>query len=294
MSWVIIAIFSYFLFALGNIFEKKLRTNNSINALTIIFLSSSATVFLLLLPLFLSISTSDIFLIIMAVISGVINVIAFLPYVIALKREEVSRLVSLWNFAPIPTFILAFFILQEKLPNNFYISFILLLIGGVLISFRDFKGSFSSYGFFMMMLSNLIYSVALVIMKYVLNFLNFIEFLFYSSMGHILILIILLALKNTRNEIIGDIKKIKHKFFLPGYMLIIITAAIFYILSIQSGPLSIVVALGSFQALFVFLLALIFSLMFSRMLKEETKLESIAIKATSILLMIIGLYLLQN
>src|SRR3989338_3022582 len=257
MDWILIAIFSYFLFALGNIFEKILRTNNLKRPLSLLFLSGISSFFLLpILPMFFPIDFGNFFLIVLGITVGVTSFAGFLPFLVALKNEETSRLVSLWNFAPIITFILAFFILQERLPENFYLSFTFIFAGGILISFKDLKGNFSTFAFLMMFLSNLLYSISLVIMKY--------------------------------------LRKIKQKTTVVAYWFVVILAFFLYYLSVRSGPVSMVAVLGGFQGLFVFLLAFILSHLLPHVLKEDTRLESVSIKVISILLIIVGLYILNN
>ncbi|MBS3068589.1 DMT family transporter [Candidatus Micrarchaeota archaeon] len=295
MDWILIAIFSYFLFALGNIFEKILRTNHLKSPLSLLFLSGISSFFLLpILPMFFPIDFGNFFLIVLGITVGVTSFAGFLPFLVALKNEETSRLVSLWNFAPIITFILAFFILQERLPENFYLSFTFIFAGGILISFKDLKGNFSTFAFLMMFLSNLLYSISLVIMKYALIFFDFFSVFFYAAIGNVLFILLFFIFGKTRLVIMGDLRKIKQKTTVVAYWFVVILAFFLYYLSVRSGPVSMVAVLGGFQGLFVFLLAFILSHLLPHVLKEDTRLESVSIKVISILLIIVGLYILNN
>ena len=295
MDWIFIAIFSYFLFALGNIFEKILRTNHLQSPLSLLFLSGISSLFLLLiLPIFFPIVFGNFILIILGITIGLTSFAGFLPFLIALKKEEASRLVSLWNLAPIITFFLAFFILKERLPENFYLSFVFIFVGGILISFKDLKGHFSTFAFLMMALSNIMYSISLIIMKYTLNFFDIFSTLFYAAIGNVLFILLFFIFRKTRSDVINDLKKIKHRFALIAYWFVVIMAFFLYYISVQNSPVSMVAVLGGAQGLFVFTLALVISHFFPHILKEDTKLESITIKLISILLMFAGLYFLQG
>ncbi len=294
MDWIFIAIFSYFLFALGNIFEKILRTNHLQSPFSLLSLSGiSSIIMITLLLVFFPIDLGSISLVVLGISGGILSFAGFLPFLIALKKEEASRLVSLWSLAPLITFILAFFILQERLPENFYLSFVFIFAGGILISFKDLKGNFSTFAFLMMFLSNILYSISLVIMKYALNFFDIFSVLFYGAIGNVLF-ILFFFIGETRSVIIKDLKKIKQRGIIVAYWFVVLIAFFLYYLSVQNGPVSMVAVLGGAQGLFVFTLALAFSHFFPHILKEDTKLESIAIKIISILLMFVGLYFLQG
>ena len=69
-------------------------------------------------------------------------------------------------------------------------------------------------------------------------------------------------------------------------------AWILYWFSVNQLPVSIVLVFGGMQSAFVFILALFLSFKFPKILKEDINKEAIAIKIVSILLMLIGLYIL--
>ena len=291
MLGIIAAIFAYFLFALGNIFEKILRSNHLKSPLTIILLEGIAILPFLLIPFFYNVNTTDYWNIALSMLAGALSIAGFLSYLVALKKEEASKLVSLWNISPLITLILAFFILQEKLPPNFYLAFALIFLGGILISRKDLRGV-SSHGFYLMMLSNLLYSIAVVITKFVFNNMGFLDFIFYSGVCNTIISFSVLIPKNIRPTLINDIRKIENRDILIGYLVVIPIAWILYWFSVNQLPVSIVLVFGGMQSAFVFILALFLSFKFPKILKEDINKEAIAIKIVSILLMLIGLYIL--
>src|SRR3989338_10647177 len=194
MNWIIIAIFSYFLLALVNVFEKIIRIQRG--SFVLLLLNSLARFPFLLIPLFFQIGDYNPIIISLTIFTGILSNIAFFPYLKALMKEEVSRLVPLWNFIPPLTLILALFFLNEQLPNNFYYAFTLILIGSILLSIKDFKGGISKTALFLMLLSSILYSVDSIILKYVSGFLGFMDMLFYTGVGNLIFASLLLISNN--------------------------------------------------------------------------------------------------
>lgn len=289
MSWILFSVFTYFFLASTNILDKIIRKHSG--PFLVLFLNGLARIPFILTPLFFAFHSSDVTIISLAIFSGILSNIAFFPFLQALRKEQVSVLVPLWNFIPPLTLLMAKIFLDETLPLYFYFAFGLIFIGSVILSMKDFKGSFSKYALSIMILSSILYSVDSIILKYVSNFLNFSELLFYTGTGNIIVSFGLFFLAN--KNIKEDIKAIKQKKILPLYIIMISIGALFYLMSVQNVPISIFTVLGGFQSLFVAGIAFVTHKHLIK-IDEKTDLQSIIIKAISILLMVVGLYFLQG
>ena len=287
MNWILLALSNYFLLAIGNVFEKIIRIDRS--AFILLLLSSVSRFPFLLIPLLFRMGSNSPIIVLLTIFSGVLSNIAFFPYLRALKHEQVSRLVPLWNFIPPLTLIMAFIFLNEQLPVNFYFAFALIFIGSILISLKDLKGNLSKYALVLMGLSSLLYAIDSIILKYVSGFLSPTDLIFYTALGNIIFAVVLVALKK---EMKKEIYLVKERKWAIGYLALMVFAAPLYLISIQNIPVSIYVALGGFQGLFVAGIALTIHHQFIK-IDEKTDLRSLIIKLISILLMISGLYLLH-
>ena len=108
--------------------------------------------------------------------------------------------------------------------------------------------------------------------------------------------LIFIVSKKARESTKQDLKDINKKKISLIYLVEIlgITGIAFSYMAMQRGPVSLVVLVEGIQPLFVFILALFLTIQFPKILKEEINKKTIIIKIISIILMLVGLYLIAQ
>lgn len=125
MTWIYLAIIAYFLWAITNIIDKVLISKyiKDYFSLTLMGLFIGS----LLIFLYI-IFTHGFFLIawttlLLALLSGLVRILAYVFYFKSLSYEEVSRVTILTQLVPVFTLIIAYFFINEVLTIKGDLSF---------------------------------------------------------------------------------------------------------------------------------------------------------------------------
>src|SRR3990167_9598500 len=118
-------------------------------------------------------------------LSGAVWMTPVFPYYRALQLEETSRVILLLQMCSMFILILAFFILDERLTVQQFVAFWLILLGGVLISFkRSHRAWHFSKAFWLAMVASFLWALADVLFKKWIGFFpNFWQGFFVYLMG---------------------------------------------------------------------------------------------------------------
>lgn len=299
MDWVIFSLLSRALYAADNVIDKVLIGK---------YLKDPVILTLLygIFPLFLSIgiiafnglSLLDLEPTALAIFAGAIQVPAILAFYRAVAREEISRVIPLFQFTPLFALIFSFLFLGEVLTTNYYFAFVLILVGGFLISLQKTEGVFKlRNAFWWMILSSLIYAIQVVILKSLYITYPFWDLTVYLGFGEFLPTpIVLLLIPDFRNRFIRNLSDLKP----AGWGLVVVAmffvtgASLSVFWALTTGPASLVSALRGFQSVFVLIYAVFLSIWLPKILKEELSKSILGIKVIAIFLMIIGLYLIYK
>jgi len=297
MIWVFFVIIATLFWAFSNIFDKVLRIRylkNSL-ALTAGFGLYSMT-FTFGIFLFVGIPIIPFWSFIASLFAGISITFVVIPYIKALSIEEASRVVPLWNLSPVFTLILAVIFLNEILVPLSYLAFIFLLFGGVLISTRKIGSAFHlspAVGF--MLISSIMVSISDVLLKFAYSgnpfWPTFLIFYFGISIGSVS----LFLFKNVRRNFSGSYSKYKNIFLLVLFFSVLsgVLGHAFFSRAISLGPITLVSVFGSFQSLFVLIIATFLSIKYPFFIKEAIDAKTISIKLVAIVLMAIGVFLLS-
>src|SRR3989344_1858810 len=134
MDWVIFSLLSRSLYAADNIVDKVLIGKHLKDPVVLTLLYG-------IFPLFLSIGIillNGLKLIgleptALVIFAGAIQVPAIFAFYQAVAREEISRVIPLFQFTPLFALILSFLFLGEVLTTTYYFAFVLILLAGFLI-----------------------------------------------------------------------------------------------------------------------------------------------------------------
>lgn len=298
MLWLTVTISSYFLFAIvafgDKYLLKRLMPSPKVYAF---YVGVFGIVALLLIPFGFSVPTPLV--IFLAFSAGASHILGVLFYFNGLKRFDTSRVVSaIGGLAPLFTFGLTCLFLGEEATFSLkgIITFLLLTVGSVLISWeKEKKFTFGSFKY--SALAAIFFSLYYVLSKLVYLEQPFISGFIWSRLGAFLLAVVLFFSKEVREELFVKKKSFNLKtwaVFLPveagagGAFILqnwaIALAGIAYV--------ALVSALGGIQYAFVLIFAILLSLKFPQILKEEISKKILFQKILAILIIGAGLVIL--
>ncbi|MFH1460946.1 MAG: DMT family transporter [Patescibacteria group bacterium] len=298
MNWLIIAIFAHFLFAAVFVIDKFILSKTVLKPAVYVFYAGllGALLSLLLIPFGFSLIPLNQILI--SFLSGFLFILATFFFYQSIQKSEVSRIVPLiGGSVPIFTILLSYFLLNERLAAAQYWSFVLLVLGGLIVVWPyQAKQALSglSKKISIALLASFLFALSYVLGKYIYTFQPFINGFIWMRIGGILGIIFLLAWPAVRQEILKSSTKITFK--LGGLALSnkALSAIAFVSLNyaIFLGSVSLVNALQGVQYFFVFSLAIFLSKKHPQLVKEQINQTAIIQKVLAILLIVLGLGLL--
>lgn len=294
MTWLLVAILSYFFFSLASLGDRYVLIGPPKPKVYAFYVGVLGIAVLLLLP-FVGFSLPSFPILVLALFTGLIFVLSLISLYYGLEKFEVSRIVpALGGFLPILTFVLGVIIINQEgfLPLSKLVSFILLIIGSILISL-DKSFSFSFKALSIAGLSALFLSLYFVLSKIIYSETSFWSGFILIRIGAFIAPLFLLFFKEVRQEVFSLKTSFSKK---TGFVFILAQAsgAIAVILQnwsialVSSLYISFISAAQGIQYVFLFIL----SLLFSRALKERISKRAVLQKIIAIILISIGLVLL--
>ena len=221
---------------------------------------------------------------------GVVWIVGIAFYYLALKEEEVSRVIPIFLLDPIFTAILAASFLGEIFAPQKYLGIALLVAGAALVSVRDLKAPRLEKGFFYALAATLLFAVSSLILKLVLARVDFLSAFFWGRVGMLFaVLPLALIYRKECVKTIGE-SKVSVAIFIAGALASVV-AGIFYTRAIELGFLTIVSAVYALQPLFVLAIVVALSVLRPQLLKEEIGANTLGIKIVAIIAMMAGTYL---
>jgi len=298
MTWLLVAVSSYFLFAIVNLVDKNLLGRRIPNPQVYTFYIGSLGILLLGLAPFGFLTIPKVSILILALAAGIFHTLGVFVYLVGLKKFEVSRIIPAMG-AFLPIFILGLTLIfskkNEVLAFPDIIAFISLLLGSFLITLEK-KKNITLTSIKIAILAAFFFALYFITAKFVYLEQPFISGLIWTRVGAFLLALCFLFSKAVRE----DIKKpriIQGKtwaIFLSNE----ITSSSGFILqnwAIALAPiiyLGIISALEGIQYVFILIFVILLSLKFPQILKEEISKEIIFQKFIAILLIGGGLMIL--
>lgn len=295
LDWLFFAVAAAFLWSVAAIILKFVRIKYVKSTIGYMVITSPIS-FLGLTLLFLGRlkipSATNLVYIFITAITGLA---AYGLYIHAIRKEEISRVIILYNAIPVVTLLLATVFLKEILSIKDYLAFPLVIIGSILISVKRHEQKLVfSKGILIVFASLTFFSVQAIILKLAAE-VDFISLMVIRwIMMFILVTISFLSSQEIRKRTKKTIKQLNKKRLALIYIAEVMgmSGLVFSYLAIQRGPISLVSLVQATESLFVIMLATFISMFMPHILKEEINLKTISLKIISALLIIGGLYLI--
>lgn len=255
------------------------------------------------------------------ILAGVLFLVTLVFWYKALHQSEATRVVPVVGaLVPIFSYALSFIFLGEILGEREILAFLILIIGGILISVKNthfyflkelsgrFKKVFGDlFGeihasfrptrhlIFNSLAAALLFASYYVLMKYIYLNQPFIGAFVWSRFGSFLGVIFMLFVPEWRFAIFEQQKGNKSPKNLSFFLTVRLLAALAFIMlnwAISQGNVAMVNALQGVQYIFLLVIVFILSARFPKLLKEEYGRGVMLQKATGAVLVCAGLYLL--
>jgi len=227
-------------------------------------------------------------------IAGILLVLYLLPYYSALKLDDASRIVPLFQFIPVIVFLFSWIFLHETLTAIQFIGFIIIVLSGFILSSNKVNLEMVKPRpvLFFMLLSSSMYATMLILIRSVIRTEDFWVTMGYQMVGSALGATILLlfvgmrrftkATKNlfsiisivTVNNVVAIVAQLSE-----GYALSLVTA-------------SLVSIVGGIQPLFLILLGYGLTRFFPHIIKEDVSTKTLQKKIGVMFFLLVGLYLI--
>jgi uncharacterized membrane protein len=293
MNWFFYALATPALYSVTNFIDKFLIEKKIKEPILIIslsgFISFVLGIIIFLVRGFRFFEPTQIGLIVFA---GIILDFYLLPYFKALKIDDASRIVPLFQFVPVFVLVMSYLFLKEVLTIDQLVGFVLILCGGFILSVKKVEGKIFKprLSFWYMIAASFLYALVGVIFRFVVRVEDFWTTLAYQyfgmGIGAVALLIFFLT-KNRYFKIVGLKSSMGIMVVNSG---IAILAQMAEVYAISLVPVAFVSIVGGVQPLFVLLFGIMLSMWFPKIIKEDISKSVVGIKLLSILLIFIGLY----
>lgn len=296
MVWIFLAIIAHFFWAASNVGDKYVLVNRVKNPFVWISWIWLLSPFLLLLVPFINFYVPETRLFIWLIIAGAVAFLSSLLYIKAMQMEEVSRLNMWWNMIPVFTLFIAWFTIGQKLNAPQLVALLILITGAALASIHARHGKVAlSKAVLWLGLSCLSYSIYAVIFSYISRFVPFIiSFIWVNLVGFACVWFMFLS-RSFRQEFKREIKGLNRNLFSILFSISMVehVAQFFNVWALSLGIAALIFAMEGFQAIFVFIFAIIISLLKPKLLQEELDERNIILKLIALVLMVAGVAVLN-
>jgi transporter family protein len=295
MPWYFFALLTSVFYSFTNILEKFLLEKRIKDPIVLTVFSGFMTG---IIGVILGFSTGfqavGILETVLLLFSGVLLLAYIIPYFDAMKLEDASRVVPLFQFIPVISFILSAVFLKETLSVKQIAGMVLVVGAGIALSLKKIEGSFITprKSLWLMLLSSFMYASIAILFRFVVKDGNFWSSVSYQYMGAGIGAILLFLFLRTRHRWSVRVKEIHTSL---GVMFINHCISLFaqvsesYAVSLVAVPF--VYIIGGVQPVFVLVFGIILTLWFPNIIQEDIKKTVVAHKLISVLFMFLGLFL---
>lgn len=264
INWFTAAILSAALMGAVNIFDSHLITRRmpSLRAFFLpisVLMLTLAVVFLVIFPLPPGL---DAWTLTLAIISGLTRAVSAYLLLVALKGEEVSRVIPVTSTFPIFVALMAVPLLGENITGLEWFAIVIVVAGAVMISMRERPGKSlgrPSSAFFLLTGSSLLLALANITSKYVTVQLSFWNIYAISILCMSMFFLFLSARPSVMRELAAMPRKGSSLALIVVNDLIVVLAMVLFFWSLEHGPASLVSTITSSRPIFVFAYAFLIS-----------------------------------
>ena len=296
MNWIIFAVLAYFGLALAVGFDKLLLEKYIPRpSLYAAYVGLFGFYGWFLAPFGFSLENLTLFAALSSVLSGLMFIAALFFFYLCIQCDEISRITGLTGaFSAVLIWLLANWLKLESLGRMEILAFFLLILGGILMSFRRCYFKFSVKTLFLGALASLFFALSWILIKIAYSETGFLNGYILGRSGEFLAGFLFFAAPSVRRDIFLHLKSVSKKgvaIFLGNKIL---AAGSFILLNYAAffGRISLIQAMQGLQYVFILILALLASFKMPRIFKEETGFGAVFQKGFAVLMIVFGIILL--
>jgi len=292
VMWVQLVIFATFVWAVINIVEKVLLEKYKVHMSSFVIVFGIFSLVFSIIAYPLGLFSRGIYFFV-SILAGFSLPFATYAFYKALKIEEASRVIPLIFAKPVLVLLIATIFLKEIFPLSKYVGIVLIISGAILISFKHEEGLIKkSKALKFILISVVIWGMLDIVAKWATMSISIWSYFATNLLGSVFGSTLFLLSKDVRKQFFNLTKRplVLSVMFLISVLLF--GTYLVYLKALVLGPVSLVSAMNSVQALFVFIFAIIMSLFLPKIFHEETDLKTLILKLISIFLIIGGVFLI--
>lgn len=265
--WAIFAICAAFFYAIESVLDKVAVSRQIKKPAEATIIGGGAVfVSLIVIGLLGGGGFAPLNVMMICALSGIIAHAVNWFYFLALRKEEVSRVMPVYAIMPVITTIFAYFVLGERFSVQTYIGIALVVCGAILISMKSGARGFKfSSAMILVLFSAVLGASRTILTKHIEGGATDWTIILWTGIGGLISVLI--------TEILHNHKNILRREYLGVHVLVsggIVggIATVLYIFSILHGPASLAAALIEIQPIFVLTIASIFAAQFPELSDE--------------------------
>ncbi len=301
---IVVTLLASFLWGVTNHIDKYMLSNieDSESNVKTLLVFSTLIAGLVISPIWLftskfqiNISPLPLVVIFLAAILYILGTYFFFK---ALEKNDASIVVVMSQLIPVFSYILALIFFQETLEIKEIVGALIIISSAIIISLDFNKASkrnkFTALLF--MAASSLFYSLYFICFDFATRNAEYNAVAFWYQIGLFLIGICLISIKSFRYEFLNMIKN-KGKLFVSLNItneVLNLMANLLTNFAVLTIPLALANTLMGFQGIFCFIIGVVGTLLFPKIIKEDLDRKSVIQKVFCIILAIVGLIVMFN
>ncbi len=298
MNWLFFALLAPLLFTGGNYIDKFMIENVVHDAWAMptyeAFMASLAGGVLWVLTGF---PTPPLTVVVPILIVGALTALGAVLYFSAMSLEEASSVIVLMQMQPVFVLVLSLVFLSEVINGQQLLGFVLILGAAVAISInRGMGGLKLSRAFFLILLTDLIWASALVLLKHVVAEVDLLHIMAFESwglaLGSFTLYLLVPRLRKAFNQSIRIIPRRGVGMLALGQTVFVVAKLVAFT-AVSLGPLALVSVLGSTQVFFGLVVGTLLTTIAPAIFKEDISGTNLARKGVLALVMFGGILLVN-
>ncbi len=302
MNWLPVALLGPLFWSFTNHVDKFLLSKHlkGVGKGALILYSTLFSVLVLPVAIFFdrNVLATSISNILVLIIAGIVSSLAILLYLYALEDEETSVVMPFFQLIPVFGFILGFYLLGETLSIVQLMGAAVIIFGAIILSLEiqeENKVRVKKKLLWLLVASSLLFALYETLFKLGSIEYGFWQGFFWQNVGLLLFGIILFVFVPAyRKDFLFLIRKKSGRLFSLNATSEILTLLGngFNNFAILLAPIALVMVVNSYQAILVFLEGLLLTIFFPVVVQEKITPKHLAHKIFSIIIVIIGTYIL--
>lgn len=299
MSWLIYALLAPLIFTIVNFADKLILVKHIPNPNAVPpYIGTMAFISGCVLWVITGFPVLPLHDAVIVIATGVVAMFGTLLYYQTLSTEDTSTVIVLIQIQPVIVLILSFLLLHETITATQFVGFVFILGAAIILSAQHGLGGVQiSKSFGKLLIVNFLWSLSVVLFKFVAAGDRFEPYLPYESWGFALgALLIFLFVPSVRNAFRENLRTIPRQALaiIAINETVFLTAKLLTLAAVALGPAALVSVLGGTQVFFGIVAGWILTVLVPGIYKENIVPSELLRKALIAVVLFIGIALISG